>query len=222
MALILAGYNSRLLLTWGVESINGVRNFSVSKSGLISRNPQFQEFLQLLGDLQKAGAVGFELEKNEKTGNGMVFFYKQRDEDPEIAQMRKRSREIIKLPTDRQRFRIVYSPYALGEDVLAIQTRSILQMLSAMSKFVDIPADKIARASTGYRVSADTTRPFRVHVSKNAPKSAFASVEYHGDWYWIDPEDLNSKRAFTLMLFITTLTNQPENNQAPVLTIPTG
>ena len=133
MALILAGYNSKLLLTWGVESINGVKNFTVSSAGIVSPNPEFEEFLDLLGELQKAGAVGFELEKNADTKNSMVFFYKPLDEDPRIEAMRQRSREIIKLPARRQRFRILYAPYAIGEDVLAIQTRSILQMLSAMA-----------------------------------------------------------------------------------------
>ena len=51
---------------------------------------------------------------------------------------------------------------------------------------------------------------------------AFARFYYHGDWYWIDHADLPSKRVFTLMLFMTTLTNRAGTENAPVLTIPTN
>lgn len=53
------------------------------------------------------------------------------------------------------------------------------------------------------------------------PESAYAAFEYEGGWYWIDHTDLNSKRVFTLMLFLITLTNQADDKDRPVLTIPT-
>ena len=64
-------------------------------------------------------------------------------------------------------------------------------------------------------------QPFTVRTATERPEDPFASFYYHGDWYWIDHEDLPSKRVFTLMLFITTLTNQAKDANAPVLTIPT-
>ena len=64
--------------------------------------------------------------------------------------------------------------------------------------------------------------PFSVSSGPDRPKDAFAEVKYRGNWYWIDHTDLASKRVFTLMLFVTTLTNQAGAEQTPVLTIPTG
>jgi len=66
------------------------------------------------------------------------------------------------------------------------------------------------------------SRPFTVRSSPDKPDNAFAAFRYQDDWYWIDNEDLSSKRVFTLMLFMTTLTNSGGNGPAPVLTIPTG
>jgi hypothetical protein len=61
-----------------------------------------------------------------------------------------------------------------------------------------------------------------VRTSTERPEDPFAIFHYHGDWYWIDHEDLASKRVFTLMLFLTTLTNRATAENAPVMTIPTN
>jgi hypothetical protein len=222
ITLIQAGYNAELLFTWGVESINGVNNYSASIDGDTTVDPDFAEFLKLLVQLQKSGSVGFELTSDPTTENEMIFFFDDKKAGDEVSLMKRRAREIIKLPSDQQRFRILYSPYAANEDVLAIKTRSVLQMLIAMSGFVEVPEDKASRAARGTTVPAGAVSPFRVHSSVERPEDAFAEFQYHGDWYWIDHNDLRSKRVFTLMLFITTLTNQPANQNAPVLTIPTS
>ena len=93
-----------------------------------------------------------------------------------------------------------WAPFAVADDVLAIQTRSVLQMLLAMAKFVDVPPDKSARAIPGYILPEGTARPFRVRSSPEKSTDVFASIRYHGSWYWIDHHDLNSKRVFVLVL----------------------
>jgi len=80
---------------------------------------------------------------------------------------------------------------------------------------------KTAHAAPGYDVSAISQRPFQVHSAKDRPDESFAQVKYQDYWYWIDNSDIASKRVFTLMLFITTLTNRANEQNAPVLTIPT-
>ena len=60
-----------------------------------------------------------------------------------------------------------------------------------------------------------------IEIIAGMPDESFAEVKYEGYWYWIDNSDIESKRVFTLMLFITTLTNQANDARAPVLTIPT-
>jgi hypothetical protein len=65
-------------------------------------------------------------------------------------------------------------------------------------------------------------RPFHVNSSKERPESAYAIFEYEGDWYWIDHDDLCSKRVFSLVLFLTTLTTRADVKDRPVLTIPSG
>jgi hypothetical protein len=222
LSLVQAGYSPKLLFGWGVESINGVRNYSNKGSGTKTADPEFIEFINLLSDLQGAGAIGLEIEKNPETKHESVFFFPNSNLNEEVKGKRERARKLIRLKQGQQRFRVLYSPFANDDDVLAIQTRSILQILSSMAGFVDVPADKVHRAQPGHSFSENESRPFRVRTSTEQPIDPFASFLYHGDWYWIDHEDLASKRVFLLMLFLTTLSDSGENQKAPVLTIPTS
>ena len=92
----------------------------------------------------------------------------------------------------------------------------------AMAGFVDVPDIKSSQAFEGYVVSPGTQRPFFVHSGLDKPELSFASTLYNGYWYWIDPTDLRSKQVFTLMLYLTTLTDSGGEDSNPVLTIPTG
>jgi hypothetical protein len=221
LALIAAGYNPELLFTWAVESINGVRNFSAT-GGARLPDPQYYEFVDLLVTLQQSGMVGFEVKEDPETGRSVVLFFNGRNMTEDALSKRARVRELLDLDPDQNEYTVTFSPFALEGNVLALQTRSVLQVLNAMSGFVDIPANKAARATSGYSLPPGFNQPFAVRTSTERPEDPFAIFNYHGDWYWIDHEDLASKRVFTLMLFLTTLTNRATAENAPVLTIPTN
>ncbi len=115
-----------------------------------------------------------------------------------------------------------YGPRSMDRDQLnygnSIGENWKNQMLDALAGFIDVPAEKATYAAPGYDVSGTSRRPFQVLSGKDRPEQSFVQAKYQGYWYWIDNSDIASKRVFTLMLFITTLTNQAN---APVLTIPT-
>ena len=222
LSLIQSGYSAKLLFTWAVEAINGVHNWSVAanqRGG--AANPEFLEYVDLLEQLQRAGAVGFELETNEETDRTVVLVLRKMDMPEDVLQKSDRAREIIGLDSGGKRYRVVYAPFKIDSSTLAIQTRSVIQMLGAMARFVDVPAEQSDMAVPGFDLSNISARPFRVLSSKDKPEDSFALTRYKDFWYWIENTDIASKRVFTLMLFITTLTNQATDEQAPVLTIPT-
>jgi hypothetical protein len=222
LSLVLAGYSSKLLFTWAVESINGMRNYSIRDQAAQRADPEFLEFVQTLHTLQKESAISFELINDPETGHDIILTFARSDLGAHIQALRQRIAELSGLNPDVNRYRVMYAPYAPGDDVLAIQTRSILQMLSAMSGFIDVPPEKASHAAPGYDLSGTADAPFRVLSGPDRPKDSFAAVEYKDAWYWIRNEDLQSKMVFTLMLFLTTLTNYAGDEQAPVLTIPTN
>ena len=221
LALIQAGYSSELLFTWAVEAINGVHNWSAATRNKRSADPEFFEFVSLFQELQYLGAVGFELKNNPETGQSIIFVLNKVGLSESTLQKSQRVSEIIGLEPGQDRYQVIYAPFKSGPDTLSIQTRSVLQMLAAMAGFIDVPAELASFATPGYDVSRTSRRPFHVLSGPERPKQSFAQVKYKDYWYWIEDSDLPSKRVFTLMLFITTLTNQAGDQKAPVLTIPT-
>jgi hypothetical protein len=222
LSLIQAGYSAELLFTWAVEAINGVQNWSATTRSNRSADPKFFEFVTLMEELQGLGAIGFELVSDPKTGEAIVFTLKKEGLSETTLEKSRHAAELIGLDHGLNRYRVAFAPFRTDADTLTIQTRSVLQMMSAMSGFVDVPAEKAAYAGPGYDVSVAKMRPFSVHSGTDRPEQSFATIKYQDYWYWIDNADMSSKRVFTLMLFITTLTNQAKDTNAPVLTIPTG
>jgi hypothetical protein len=221
LALIQAGYSSELLFTWAVEAINGVHNWSATARNSRAADPEFFEFVALMQELQYLGAIGFELKSNSETGQDIIFVLNKEGLADSTLQKSHRVSEIIGLEGGRDRYRVIYAPFRSSPDTLSIQTRSVIQMLGAMSRFIDVPAEIASFATPGYDLSQTSRRPFHVLSGADRPEQSFAQVKYHDYWYWIENSDMESKRVFTLMLFITTLTNQAGTQKAPVLTIPT-
>jgi hypothetical protein len=62
----------------------------------------------------------------------------------------------------------------------------------------------------------------RIFSSPQTPGDAFATVPYHRDWYWIDDKDLPSKRLFSFIMFLFTLTESGDKQGAPIITVPVG
>lgn len=222
LAMVQAGYSADLLFTWAVEAINGVKNWSSIGRTYRSSDPEFYEFVELVSAFQSAGSAGFEMHSQTEPGDDIIFNLKRDGLADELLDKRRRASQIIRLDENLDQYRVIYAPVWVDSRTLAIKTRSVIQMLSAMAGFVDVPPDKAPFAIPGYDSSPIASRPFRVRSGPDRPEDNFAEVKYQGDWYWIENSDLVSKRVFTLMLFITTLTNQATDVNAPILTIPTG
>ena len=222
LALIQAGYNSELLFTWSVESVNGVKNYSTSASGQLKADPEFYEFTGLMLALQREGVVAWEFKTQPETKFDIMLVIRDSEVSESTIAKRQRIAEILGLDGGTNQYRVMYAPFRVNEETLALQTRSVIQMLASMSGFVEVPAELAGTAAPGFDTSALSSKPFHVNSGKSRPDSAYAAVKYHDHWYWIDDTDLASKRVFLLMLFITTLTNKGDQQMGPVLTIPTG
>jgi hypothetical protein len=222
LALVQAGYNSELLFTWAVEAINGVRNYSATATNKREADPAFYEFVSLMRELQVSGAIGFELGDKNSANKDIIFLLNKEGMTESILKKQKRAGDILDLESSRDRFRVVYAPFRSSPDTLTLQTRSVMQMLGAMAGFVEVPPEMASSAGQGYDLSAGAFRPFRVYSGPERPERSFAAIMYRDYWYWIEDTDLESKRVFTLMLFLTTLTNSKADKNDAVLTIPTG
>ena len=60
-----------------------------------------------------------------------------------------------------------------------------------------------------------------IHSSKERPKRPYATVRYRDLWFYIDDQDVRSKRMFTFLMFLFSLTETGSGAPSPVITVPT-
>jgi len=222
--LMQSGYAADFLLGLTVESLNGVRNRSVGSGGMREAEPEFMRVLQLLREVQTAGAVGMRVEEDKSKGATGVLFFRREDVPADVAEKAAEIRRLLKLPLDQQRFSLVYSPARGGENELAVNSRSMLQILGAFSTYMDVPEEHLEDNSAvpAFERATPETRQdvARIRSGKDKPKTSFAEVNYRGYWFWIDDGDLLTKRALTAVMYFFTLAETGGTDKLPLITIP--
>jgi hypothetical protein len=219
-----SGYAADFILGLTVESLNGRRNRSTAAGIVREAEPEFVRVLQLMREVQAAGAVGVRVQENTDKTATTVMFFRRDNLPPDILEKTAEIRQLLKLPESQQQFRLVYSPSAGAEGELAVGSRSMLQIMLAMSSYTEVPdADLKEGRAIGALVSANSgekNEPVRIKCSRDKPADAFATVHYRNQWFWVDDRDWKSKRAFTAIMFLFTMAENSGDEKLPVITIP--
>jgi hypothetical protein len=222
--LLQSGYAADFVLDLTVESLNGVRNRSSAAGMVREADPEFVRVLQLLHEVQIAGAVGMRVQENKDKSSTGVMFFRRDNLTPEMRDKLAELRRLLKLPEGQQQFTLVYSPAAGGEGELGVGSRSMLQIMAAMATYTDVPETDVrdgrAVPSTRSADSAGKSDPVEIKSGKDRPADAFAAVHYRNQWFWIEDRDWHTKRAFTAIMFLFTMTAETGDEKLPLITIP--
>ena len=105
-----------------------------------------------------------------------------------------------------------------------MQTRSLLQILAIMAARAEVPPEDLEEGSVTPGITPgkeeSKTSTTRIRCSKEKPKRAFVAVDYRDHWFWVDDRDLVSKRTFSFMMLLFTLSDTGERENLPLITIP--
>ena len=219
------GWPVDLLFQIGVQKINGISNGMGGLRGY-SPDPDFVKLLEVLQRLQVSRVIGLRVEMSQESKQiGTIMTISKKNLPLEIQADRELVRKLLGLRSDQQEFKIIYGGISDKEDVIAVQTRSGLQILKELGADVEVPSTHIAERRTYPPFSesvgiARSLQPLlRIHADKSRPIDVFAAVKYNDYWYWIDNRDFKSKGVFTFLMIIMTLAEKEEKIQPPIVTI---
>jgi len=219
-----AGYPADFLLGLTVESLNGVRNRSTAGGSMREADPDFIRALELMREVQAAGAIGMRVEEDKAKAQTAVLFFRRDDLPVEILEKTAEIRRLLKLPAEPQKFALTYSPARGADNELAVNSRSMLQIMAAFASYLDVPDAHLKDHSAvpAFENSATTSRrdAVRIRCGKDKPSDAFAAVHYRGHWFWIEDGDWQTKRALTAVMFFFTLAETGNADRLPLITIP--
>lgn len=219
-----AGYSADFLLGLTVEGLNGVRNRSVAAGTAREADPEFVRALELLRQVQAAGAFGMRVEEDKAKGATAVVFFRREDVPADIVEKASEIRRLLKLPAAGQKYTLTYSPVRAADNELAVDSRSMLQIMSAFASYLDVPEVHLKNHSTlpAFENASPESRRggVRIRSSKDKPTSSFAAIHYRDHWFWIDDADWRTKRALTAIIFFFTLAETGDSGRLPLITIP--
>jgi hypothetical protein len=219
-----AGYPADFVLGLTVESINGVRNRSTAGGSVREADPEFVHALQLMREVQAAGAIGMRVEEEKGKSSTGVIFFRREDVPAEIVEKAAEVRRLLKMPASGEKFTLIYSPGRGSENELAINSRSMLQIMGAFASYLDVPEahvkDHSAMPSFDNESAESRKQKVRIYSGNTKPANAFAKVYYRDHWYWVDDGDWRTKRALTAVMFFFTLADTGSAEKLPLVTIP--
>jgi hypothetical protein len=183
-------------------------------------------------------------------GDGRVALYKRErglelkirspfNRSPEAREMA----EIFKLRPGLNRYKIESElepdaqssppdtlPEALpGSDTLYLNLRSMLQIMTFMSKGVCVPVEHVQSGEAPTTRGPDgrpfdwtsiTAGNFFVASQKHRPRDAEIAIHYRGYWFFIPKDDVDSRSTLAVLEVLFSLQESEDVASGPVLTLP--
>jgi hypothetical protein len=222
LLLIQGGYAADLILRLCVNTINGLENAYGGVGSPRAGSRKFYELLLAVRQAQAVQALGFRIRKIKGTDEVIMFV---RPTTSKAAIYTRKIRQLLRLNPTKREFRVVSGAYADNDSEIAIQARSMLQIIIDFGSYVDVPETDVAegrvfspqRDAEHERMSP---RLIAVREGPTRPDDAFVTVRYRNQWFWIDDRDAQSKTILSVLMLMFSLTETPQGQPAPVVTIP--
>jgi hypothetical protein len=221
-----AGYPVDLVLRLAVHSVNGIHTRYGGGARMREADPEFYLLVEKLRSIQQSGDLGMRVRKTGEQTSTLIVFSRKPNSAVEAG--RAEVRKILGLDPKSEEFSVVYGSVASHDKEIAILTRSMLEILIDLASYIEVPLSSASERRTFPTPAPEVVNGapvaplIRILSSPQNPGDAFAAVAYRQDWYWIDDKDLASKRLFSFIMFLFTLTETGDKQGAPIITVPVG
>jgi hypothetical protein len=227
MAMVQAEWPVDFVFRICVQSINGVRNQIGGAIRGRKADPEFPRLLAVLRRIQTSGDLGIRVEQQDKKESVLLVF--GQPSDPAVAADVATVRSLLGLQPDAREIRLVYGGVSRTGTEVAMLTRSMFEIMAELASYVDVPEKDLAERRVAPSPVVNSAEEgsmaalIQVHSGCTACADAFVSVRYRNTCFWIDDRDLASKRMFSMLMLLFTLTERGgAASGAPIVTIPAG
>ena len=226
VALLQAGYPASMILRLSVHSINGLQNYFNFQAKGTPPDAAFYRLLDLIGELQGANVLGMHVRTQGKETAVLLSIREPRNE--ELRGKVHEFRSLLHLDPEIPEFSVVYEAVPTSKNEIAILTRSVFDVLTDLSGYIEVPPQhlKDQRAFPSKPATSVAGRPLpplvKIHSGSGKSDDAFVAVPYHDQWFWLDDRDIESKMTFSFLMFIFTLVESHEGPPSPSIVVPTG
>ena len=214
-----AGWAIDVFMRIGIQRLGKVENMSFGElpaSGYVDKKSQFEadfnklkvfeRMVQLIFILGDREVIEVQQVKEDGKDVSYLMFAEKVPED--LRPMLGELRQMIGI-ANRNRYRITDRVTHIRDDEISIQTRSVMAMMEFMARGVEVPLEHLEDGRVidyGLQNSdgevASGLIPFRMRSGKSRPENVFAAVKFQGYWYYIEHNDITSKRALSLIIVL--------------------
>lgn len=221
-SMIQAGYPADFILRATVRGMNGRYNRATGVN-LRPADAGFEQLAAAMRRIQQSQALGMRIERREGQDVTLLFF--KGNAEPGLQRDIDTVMQLLDLEPPLDEINLTYGAVPRNRQELAVQTRSMLEILIEFADGIDVPAEHISSGRTYpgtlQRLSevGDNTPLAAIHAGPQRPDQAYAEVRYKDTWYWIEDTDVRSKRAFSFMMMFFSLAETGTTPQMPVITV---
>lgn len=221
--LIQAGYPVRSVFGICVRTLNDLDNHSVDPLWARQADPEFERLVDLLERLQRASALAIRVEQRGDAKTVIMAMRRRRADTAGKADTGALAR-ILGLDPTAPEYEVTYGAVARSDREVAMQTRSLFEIMVELSARVDPPEVHVNKGFVSGALGEEQRVgvPFRVRSADSEPSEAYAAIRYLDHWFWIPNNDEESKAIFVFLMLLSSLVETDEGKVAPVVTVPTS
>ena len=145
--LMQAGYPVDLVFRMLVQEINGIRNRFGGEARARSADPEFYVLLEKMRKIQSDGAVGMRVQRKDKEEAALLVFRGKKD--PAMEALSLEVRKLLGVNPQANEINVVYGTVPRNDKEIALQTRSLLEVLIDLSADIEVPAAHVQEQRVG-------------------------------------------------------------------------
>ena len=131
-----------------IDAMNGLRGRSAVNVKARQGNKDFYRLISLISEIQDSGTISFRIIKGENSEETTVIFFYKEDVPEEIIKSRKEITRLLGIDENLDQITVTYGLLPKSDNELALLTRSMLQMMIALSTTVEVPETHLAEKLT--------------------------------------------------------------------------